>query len=210
MPQFYSYMRGITAAFFFAVPAGVKFVSLFILSLFVFYTHNILIIYVLCICSVLLYYLAGFTLRQILRSVWLFAVFAVLLAVFQYVAVDKDAALLAGGRLFSLLSFAAFVTKTASAFAIMAVTERFFHKFAFMGVKAHKITLAMALTLRFLPLIRQSGDDLRAARQARCGAEKLHFQGIKIFITAWLLRIVFLQEQMAEAMEARAFDDETE
>lgn len=195
------------SGFFFRLAPGIKLAALFALSLIIFFTDNLLLLSAFCFGSAALYFLAGFKPAAIARHLFPFIILALLLALFQFFAAGFAAALPAGLRLLALLNCAAFVNAATASGALLNTLERALRFFAPLGLNARKTALAIALTLRFMPLIRQNWQEARAAQIARASTEKLHWRGLAALFSAALFRLAAAHEAIAEAIEARGFDD---
>ncbi|KAA6205377.1 MAG: energy-coupling factor transporter transmembrane protein EcfT [Candidatus Tokpelaia sp.] len=193
-------------AFFFNLAPSIKLAALFALSFILFFIDNIVILAGLAAAPIIIYRLAGFSVGSLGRCLFPAAILALLLFLFQFFATDFAAAGRAALRLFALLGFAAAVTATTANSALLAALERALRVLAPFGLKPRQTALALALTLRFMPLTRQIWHDIRAAQQARGGAQSLARLGL--LISLWLSRLVTMQEDIAQAIEARGFDDE--
>jgi len=194
-------------AFFLNLAPCIKLAALFVLSFILFFIDNIVILAGMAAAAIIIYRLAGFSIRSLVRCLSPAIILALLLFLFQFFATDFAAAGRAGLRLFALLGFAAVVTATTASSALLAALERVLRVLAPFGLNSRKTALALALTLRFMPLTRQIWHDIGAAQQARGGgAQSLSRFGLLIGLM--LTRLVTMQEDIAQAIEARGFDDE--
>ncbi|TKD12980.1 energy-coupling factor transporter transmembrane protein EcfT [Rhodobacter capsulatus] len=147
--------------------------------------------------------LAGFGLAQIRAQVRpLLAMLAVLLLAQGWLAGWGMAALIVL-RLVTLMLLAALVTLTTRTEDLIATLERLLTPLAPLGVNPAKVGLAVALALRFLPVIRDEAERVREAQAARgLGTHPL------ALILPLIVRVLKAADEVAEAIEARSGHDD--
>jgi len=187
----------------------IKLAALFAAGLGLFLSDNIRLLISAGAAVIALYALIGFSPRSIARRLQPAALLALLLFLFQYFAADYTAAIRAGARLFALLSLAGLITATTAGSALLAAMERALRRLQPLGLNPRKTALALALTVRFIPLAQQIWHDSAAAQQARGGSGH---SLPRLSRTAGLLltRLAELSGLIAQAIEARGFDDTEE
>jgi len=187
------------------LPAGLKLGLLFAMSVAAFCINNLPILAVLAAAAPLLSLAANSGAKSVLRQYAPAFILAALLAAFQYFSLSAGETLAAGLRLFAVLAWAGFISAITPASAMIAAFERGFTRLRPLGVKPRRAALALALSLRFMPLLWQIYQQLRTAQALR-GAARLSFRRQAQLLSLTLIQLIACQEQIAEAIEARGFD----
>lgn len=86
---------------------------------------------------------------------------------------------------------------------MMETLERFFSFLRPFGVHPAKISLALSLTLRFIPVLGQITQDVREAQKARSLEGNLIAAAIPVIV-----RTLKMSEDVAAAIEARCYDSD--
>ena len=185
-------------------PAGLELAALAGLSVLLFAVPEVPVA-ATALAVVVLLALAGarLTPRQLLaqvRPVWLWL--AGLLA-FHVVVTDLATGALAVLRLVTLVLAAAVVTATCRVAELVAVIEWLLAPLRWFGVRPGRIGLAIAMTLRFIPLVAERADRIREAQAARGAARPLFLMFVPL-----LVQVLQLAHTTAEALDARGADDE--
>jgi biotin transport system permease protein len=110
-------------------------------------------------------------------------------------------------RLLTLVLAAAVVTATTRVTAMVAVVERVCAPLRWVGVRPARIGLALALALRFIPLVAERADRIREAQAAR-GASPRGVRALVQLVVPLLVQVLQLAHTTAEALDARGADDE--
>ncbi|WP_138734876.1 energy-coupling factor transporter transmembrane component T family protein [Modestobacter excelsi] len=185
-------------------PAGVKLAALGALSVLLFAVPRLPVApAALAVVVVLALGGARLTPRQLLaqlRPVWLWLVG---LLAFHLVVTDLASGSLAVLRLAALVLAAAVVTATSKVADLVAVIEWLCAPLRLVGVRPGRIGLAIAMTLRFIPLVAERGARIREAQAAR-GATRPMF----LMLVPLLVQVLQLAHTTAEALDARGADDE--
>jgi biotin transport system permease protein len=186
-------------------PAGVKLAALAVLSVLLFAVPRLPVAgAALAVVVVLALAGARLTPRQLLaqlRPVWLWLAG---LLVFHLVVTDLATGALAVVRLATLVLGAALVTATSRVGELVAVIEWLCAPLRLLGVRPARIGLAVAMTLRFIPVVAERADRIREAQAAR-GATRPVF----LMLVPLLVQVLQLAHTTAEALDARGADDET-
>ncbi|EAU40081.1 hypothetical protein FP2506_02530 [Fulvimarina pelagi HTCC2506] len=145
------------------------------------------------------YALAGFSGSMILRQIR--PVVLILLALFaaQLWLVGLDAALLFLTRFSALILAAALVTLTTRTTDLVSAIEKALRPFAWLGVNVEKVSLAISLTIRFIPLVSQVVVEVREAQAARGGRHSIIALAVPIIV-----RLLKSADAIAEAIDARS------
>jgi biotin transport system permease protein len=110
-------------------------------------------------------------------------------------------------RLLALVLAAAVVTATTRVTAMVAVVERVCAPLRWVGVRPARIGLALAMALRFIPLVAERADRIREAQAAR-GASPRGVRALIRLVVPLLVQVLQLAHTTAEALDARGADDE--
>jgi biotin transport system permease protein len=185
-------------------PAGLELAALAGLSVLLFAVPEVPVA-ATALAVVVLLALAGarLTPRQLLaqvRPVWLWLAG---LLVFHVVVTDLATGALAVLRLVTLVLAAAVVTATCRVAELVAVIEWLLAPLRWFGVRPGRIGLAIAMTLRFIPLVAERADRIREAQAARGAARPLFLMFVPL-----LVQVLQLAHTTAEALDARGADDE--
>jgi biotin transport system permease protein len=185
-------------------PAGWKLAGLATLSVLVFAVPELPVLAAV-LAGVVLLALAGarLTPRQVLaqvRPVWLWLAG---LLVFHLVVTDVETGAVAVLRLATLVLAAAVVTATSKVAELVAVIEWLCAPLRLVGVRPGRIALAIAMVLRFIPLVAERAQRIREAQAARGAARPLFLSLVPL-----LVQVLQLAHTTAEALDARGADDE--
>ena len=134
-------------------------------------------------------------------AVWMVAIFAV-----HALVTDVSTGLETALRLLTLVLAAAVVTATTRVTAMVAVVERVCAPLRFVGVRPARIGLALAMALRFIPLVAERADRIREARAARGGSAR-GLRGLATLVVPLLVQVLQLAHTVSEALDARGADD---
>jgi biotin transport system permease protein len=135
-----------------------------------------------------------------LRPVWLWLAG---LLVFHLVVTDLATGALAVLRLATLVLAAALVTATSRVSELVAVIEWLCAPLRLAGVRPGRIGLAVAMTLRFIPVVAERAERIREAQAARGATRPLFLSLVPL-----LVQVLQLAHTTAEALDARGADDE--
>jgi biotin transport system permease protein len=185
-------------------PAGVKLAALAGLSVLLFAVPR-LVVTALALAAVVGLGLAGarMTPRQLLAQLRPVALWLAGLLAFHLVFTDLTTGALAVLRLAALVLAAALVTATSRVAALVAVIEWLCAPLRLVGVRPGRIGLAIAMTLRFIPLVAERAARIREAQAARGAARPM-----ALMLVPLLVQVLQLAHTTAEALDARGADDE--
>lgn len=102
-------------------------------------------------------------------------------------------------RFLALILAASLVTLTTRTGAMIAALESFFRRFAFLGVDAEKLSLAISLVIRFIPVIQGVAAEVREAQSARGQNASLFRLAVPVVV-----RTLKMADEIAEAIDARS------
>ncbi|MGY1839232.1 MULTISPECIES: CbiQ family ECF transporter T component [unclassified Modestobacter] len=110
-------------------------------------------------------------------------------------------------RLLTLVLAAAVVTSTTRVTAMVAVIERLCGPLRWVGVRPARVGLALAMALRFIPLVAERADRVREAQAARGGTTRGPRALVRLVVPV-LVQVLQMAHTTAEALDARGADDE--
>jgi len=110
-------------------------------------------------------------------------------------------------RLLAVALAATVLTATTRITELTAVVEFLARPLALVGVRPARVGLAVALTLRFIPLIAERAQRVREAQAAR-GGEVRGVRGLATLLVPVLVQVLQLATTTAEALDARGADDD--
>ncbi len=185
-------------------PPGLKLLTLAVLATLLFVYPNLIFAAVTLAAIVVLYPLAGINARTMLAQVK--PIFAILLLLFvvQLVMVNWQSALLVVVRLSALMLIASLITLTTRSSDMIEALEKRLTWLYFIGVNPAKISLALSLALRFIPVLAAIAQEVREAQKAR----GLNNSVIAVAIPV-IVRTLKMADSIAAALEARAYDPQS-
>jgi biotin transport system permease protein len=187
-------------------PAEVKLLALLVLGVVVFVVPTLPVAAGVLVGVVLVGLLvARLPGRLLVRQVRVVAVWAVAILVFHALATDLLTGLTTAVRLVALVLAAAVVTATTRVTALVAVVERLCAPLRLVGVRPARIGLAVAMALRFVPLVAERADRIREAQAARGGRVRGP-RALVLLVVPLLVSVLQLAHTVGEALDARGAD----
>ena len=179
-------------------PAGVKLGSLALISIALYFVGNPLFM-ALSLAGVLGIYatLGAQALRQLTLLRPLLFLFAAMFLV-QWWTVGLSAGLVLVLRMATLVLLANLVTLTTRMDAMMTAVTPILRPLHWVGVDPKRIAFAVALLIRFIPVLMATLHNLREAWRARGGGRQVWRLAIPMTIQA-----IRLSDHVAEALAAR-------
>lgn len=148
-----------------------------------------------------LYRLSGLSvscaLMQIRPAAWILAV----LFIVQLAMNGPATALLVVARFAALLMLAGLVTLTTRSSDMIEEMERALRVLRFAGVNAAKVSLALSLALRFIPVLARITEDVREAQKVR-GLER----SVVAVAIPVVVRTLRMADALSDAIEARSYN----
>jgi biotin transport system permease protein len=132
---------------------------------------------------------------------WLLLLFAL-----NLVTADAAGAVTVTLRVLAVALAATVLTATTRVTELTALVERLARPLALVGVRPTRVGLAVALTLRFIPLVAERTERVREAQVAR-GGEVRGVRGMVTLLVPVLVQLLQLAATTAEALDARGADD---
>jgi biotin transport system permease protein len=184
------------------LPAGIKLAGLAVFGAVVFFLPGLAWQALALIVVMLLYQVARLPVLEIARAVKPVVVLVAAICAFQWFAVGPLAAATIGAHIITLVLLAALVTLTTPFSAMIDAFSRAAGLARPLGVNPHKVGLATALAVRFIPVLLDDYRAIQAARRAR-GARS---PGV-FAVGPLLIKTLRMAGALGEAIEARGFDN---
>tara|TARA_R100001039_G_C1852858_1_gene113868 strand:+ start:4320 stop:4916 length:597 start_codon:yes stop_codon:yes gene_type:complete len=181
--------------------AGAKILAMVALGTGVFLIPDWPVVAFVLATVLLLYPVSGFGPRilwaQIKPILWLLVIFFAV----QLWLNDWQAGLLVVTRIAAIVMFASLVTLTTKTSDLLASLERAMQPLRPIGVNPEKVSLAISMVLRFIPVISTVASEIRDAQRAR-GLD----QSIVAMVVPLIIRTLKMADDVADAIDARSFD----
>ncbi|MFC9995653.1 energy-coupling factor transporter transmembrane component T family protein [Nocardia sp. NPDC127526] len=182
------------------VPAGTKLLVLAAAGTALFFVSSIPWLAVALAVVLGLYALARIPWRMTARQTLGLAPFLALIMLAQLIFTGWQAAVVVGERLLTLVLLANLVTLTTRTSAMIDTIERVLGPLRPLGVRPERVGLLVAMTIRFIPVIREQAELVRSAQRAR-GIERS-----TVFLVPLLIRTLRMADNVGEALDARGLD----
>lgn len=183
------------------LPPGMKILSLALAGTLLFVFPLLPVVLTALGAVVMLYLLAGIGPRMMLLQLKpLLWVLALLFAV-QWWMVDWLSGVLVIVRLSVLLLLAALVTLTTRTSDMIDALEKGLFWLRFLRINPAKVSLALSLALRFIPVLAAITAEVREAQKARGLDRSMIAVAIPVIV-----RMLKMADDIAAALEARAYD----
>ena len=109
-------------------------------------------------------------------------------------------------RLLTLVLAAAVVTATTRVTEMTAVVQRICAPLRLVGVRPERVGLAITMALRFIPVLSERADRIRAAQAARGGSPR-GVRALRTTVAPLLVQVLQMAHDVSEALDARGADD---
>ena len=181
--------------------AGPKILAMVALGTGVFMVPDWPVVSLVLASVIALYRISGFGWRVIIAQIrpmaWLLAIFFAV----QLWLNDWQAGLLVITRIAAIVMFASLITLTTKTSDMLASLERALRPLKPLGVNPEKVSLAISMVLRFIPVIATVASEIGDAQRAR-GLDR----SILAMIVPLIIRTLKMADDVADAIEARSFD----
>jgi len=184
------------------LPAGAKLAGLALAGAVVFFLPGLVWQGLSLAGAMALFSLARLPVLEIARVLKPVVVLVVAICAFQWFVAGPLAAATIGVRVITLVLLAALVTLTTPFSAMIDTVARAASLARPLGVNPHKVGLATALAVRFIPVLLDDYRAIQAARRAR-GARS---PGV-FAVGPLLIKTLRMAGALSEAIEARIFDN---
>lgn len=184
-----------------SISAGLKVLALVLGGTAIFLVQSLEIILVLLVLVMALYWVAHIPTRtmlaQIRPAMWIF----ITIFLFQIVTTDVIFGALVVARFIVLLLLASLVTLTTPTSKMIDAIERSIGWLRLTGVNPGKVSLALSLFLRFIPVVASVTSEVREAQKAR-GLER----SVIAVAMPVIIRTLKMADDVSNAIDARGYD----
>ncbi|MCQ8781173.1 energy-coupling factor transporter transmembrane component T family protein [Mangrovibrevibacter kandeliae] len=180
------------------LPAGLKAAALPVFGTVLFLVERIVPLAAALALVIALHALARVPPRLVLRQLRPAAGILLVLFLSQLWLADLSEATVLVLRFVVLILAAALVTLTTRSADLVAALERALRPLGMLGADPRKFGLAIALTLRFIPVLAVVAEEVREAQRAR-GRDR----SILALAVPLIVRTLKLADEVAEAIDAR-------
>ncbi len=185
------------------VPAGVKLAALFLLGVSVYLVSGPGPRYGLLLAAVVALACSGVSLAALASTVRGLVVFVAAVFAITALSVDVPTAAVDVVRLVTLVLFALAVTASTRYAAVLDTFDRLLAPLRHVGLRPERISLTLALTVRFVPEIRSRYAEIREAQYARGLASRP-----RAVLVPLLVRTLTDAEDIADALDARGYESD--
>lgn len=183
-------------------PAAVKIIGL-LAGISVVVAVNSPIALAACAAGVLaLWLLSGVGLSLLVAQLWSLRWFLGLLMIFQCIVAGAGPATVVVGDLALAVLLASLLTRTTPTAALLDLTARLLGPLRRFGVDPDRVGLALALTIRAVPVVTEIIDEVVQARRAR-GVE----WSLRALAVPVIVRTLRTADGIGESLLARGADD---
>jgi biotin transport system permease protein len=140
------------------------------------------------------------------RQAWALRWFLLALLVVHALTTDLASGAHTVLRLLTLVLAAAVVTATTRVTEMVAVVEWLCAPLRLVGGRPQRVGLLIAMALRFIPVLIERADRIRAAQAARGGAPR-GVRALRTTVAPLLVQLLQMAHDVSEALDARGADD---
>jgi biotin transport system permease protein len=194
---------GTPSGFLAAIPAGYKFAFLFLAGIGVYLLSDLVVQIVVCAVAVLAVLLTRVPALTLLRMTSGLLVIVGVVFVTTGVKTSWEAATTACLRLLTLCLFAYAVSLTTRFSEMLALFEAALRPTRHIGLNPEQMSLALAMTVRFIPEIRNRYLEIREAQFAR-GLQNSPVA----MVVPLIVRTLEAAQEVSAAIDARCYDTE--
>lgn len=184
-------------------PAAVKLtclIAFILVTMIALRTTTVVSVALLFVVS--LFFIAKISIRTAWKQIWPVLPLLLVLGIFQWWQNSLAFAYLVVGSILAALLAAIIVTLTTRLEDTVDAVSRGLKPLNRLGLPAAKISLAISLTLRLLPLMLSTVNEVLDARKARGANWSISAFGVPV-----LVRSLKRAEEMADALMARGIDE---
>jgi biotin transport system permease protein len=184
------------------LPAGAKVCGLLAASIALLLVPSISAVAATVPIAACVYFSTGAPLRRLIADLRGPAVLIAFVFLFQLAFGSLAEGLLAVARFATLILLASAVTLTTPVSAMAELVEWLLEPLRRFGVRPEKVGLAIALAIRFVPMI---GEELRHVREAQA-ARGLATHPLAVIVPL-VIRTLKAADDLADAIEARGYEN---
>jgi biotin transport system permease protein len=189
------------------LPAGVKLLSLAALAVLLFARPTLAVAGAALVGTLVVGLgVARLPVAVLARQAWALRWFLLALLVVHALTTDLASGAHTVLRLLTLVLAAAVVTATTRVTEMVAVVEWLCAPLRLVGGRPQRVGLLIAMALRFIPVLIERADRIRAAQAARGGAPR-GVRALRTTVAPLLVQLLQMAHDVSEALDARGADD---
>jgi biotin transport system permease protein len=189
------------------LPAGVKLLSLAALAVLLFARPTLAVAGAALVGTLAVGLgVARLPVAVLARQAWALRWFLLALLVVHALTTDVASGAHTVLRLLTLVLAAAVVTATTRVTEMVAVVEWLCAPMRLVGGRPQRVGLLIAMALRFIPVLIERVDRIRAAQAARGGAPR-GVRALRTTVAPLLVQLLQMAHDVSEALDARGADD---
>jgi len=189
------------------LPAGVKLLCLAALAVLLFARPTLTVAGAALVGTLVVgLCVARLPVAVLARQAWALRWFLLALLVVHALTTDVASGAHTVLRLLTLVLAAAVVTATTRVTEMVAVVERLCAPLRLVGARPQRVGLLIAMALRFIPVLVERADRIRAAQAARGGAPR-GVRALRTTVAPLLVQLLQMAHDVSEALDARGADD---
>jgi biotin transport system permease protein len=189
------------------LPAGVKLLSLAALAVLLFARPTLAVAGAALVGTLVVGLgVARLPVAVLARQAWALRWFLFALLVVHALTTDVASGAHTVLRLLTLVLAAAVVTATTRVTEMVAVVEWLCAPVRLVGGRPQRVGLLIAMALRFIPVLIERADRIRAAQAARGGAPR-GVRALRTTVAPLLVQLLQMAHDVSEALDARGADD---
>ncbi len=181
--------------------ASKKLLLLCVFGSLIFLFDNLIVLTISLIIIGFLYKIANIPIKYVMLQLKPLLLFSILIFIFQFWFSGYFIAITVVTRIFVLVLLALLVTFTTKMSAMVATIENALMPFQRFGVSPQKVSLAISLAIRLIPLIIAVGKQVQEAQKTR-GLDK----SFLAVIVPTIIQSLKMADNIADAIDARSFD----
>ena len=147
-----------------------------------------------------LYLVARIPIKVIWRLSRMVVILVAIIAAGQWLFTSGQLAVLVSLRILILVAAANLLTLTTPMSEIIATIERVLSPFAQLGFRPERLGIAIALALRFIPVLVEQGTHIRQAQAARGARSRF------TYLVPLIIRTLRMADAVGEALVVRGLD----
>jgi biotin transport system permease protein len=189
------------------LPAGVKLLCLAALAVLLFARPTLAVAGAALVGTLVVGVgVARLPVAVLVRQAWALRWFLLALLVVHALTTDLASGAHTVLRLLTLVLAAAVVTATTRVTEMVAVVEWLCAPLRLVGGRPQRVGLLIAMALRFIPVLIERADRIRAAQAARGGAPR-GVRALRTTVAPLLVQLLQMAHDVSEALDARGADD---
>ncbi|EJF82885.1 energy-coupling factor transporter transmembrane component T family protein [Candidatus Bartonella washoeensis] len=183
----------------------VKLVFLALCGTIIFTVSSLPVLSFFLLFVALLYGVAKVPFNNVVKQLKSMSLFLVLIFVFQVFFKSWFTGFEVILRFITLIFLASLVSLTTKVSDMINSVERGLRPFRCFGINPSKLSMALSLAIRFIPVVSEKFNEVREAQRARGFDTNIFALAMPLII-----RTIKMASEVAEALDARSYDSDTD